>query len=191
MSNFKDFNDAGEQRSQDVIPAGTIVTVQMNIVPGGIGEGGSLTNAANGACKGLNCEFTVAGGDHDKRKFFKWMVVEGTTPGHAEAGEITRNLLRAILESARGIRPDDKSEAAQAARKVTGWGDFENLRFIAKLGVEPPKDGYQAKNKIQEVITPDRQPWRKVEQITKPNSGAPTATTTPPANAISRPQWAG
>jgi hypothetical protein len=190
MTNF-DFNDAGEQR--DVIPAGTIVTVQMNIRTGGVDEGGWLKNAANGASKGLDCEFTVVGGDHDKRKFFKWMVVEGTTPGHVEAEKISRNLLRAILESARNIRPDDKSETAQAARKVSGWGDFEGLRFICKLGVEPPKDGYGPKNKIQEVITPDRQLWRKVEQIAKPtDSGAPSqAPTTPLANAISRPQWAG
>jgi hypothetical protein len=193
MTGFKDFNDAGEQRSQDVIPAGTFVTVQMNVIAGGVGEGGSLTNAANSACKGLNCEFTVVGGDYDKRKIFKWMVVEGTTLGHAEAAEITRNLLRAILEGARGIRPDDKSEAATAARKVSGWGDFEGLRFICKLGVEPPKDGYAAKNKILEVVTPEKQLWRKVEQIAKPtNSGAQSqAPTTPPANAISRPQWAG
>jgi hypothetical protein len=192
MTNF-DFNDAGEQRSQDVIPAGTILTVQMNIRTGGVGDGGWLKNAANGAAKGLDCEFTVVGGDHDKRKIFKWMVIEGTTPGHAEAAEITRNLLRAILEGARGIRPDDKSEAAQTARKVSGWGDFEGLRFLCKLGVEPPKDGYAAKNKILEVITPEKQLWRKVEQIAKPaNSRAqPQAPATPPANAITRPQWAG
>jgi len=29
-----DFNTAGEQRSFDVIPAGTIVTLQLNIRPG-------------------------------------------------------------------------------------------------------------------------------------------------------------
>jgi hypothetical protein len=44
--------------------------------------------------------------------------VAGTTSGHAEAGEISRNTLRAILESARGIKPDDKSEAAAAHARL-------------------------------------------------------------------------
>jgi hypothetical protein len=133
----------------------------------------------------------VVGGQFDNRKLWQWLTIEGTREGHTQAAEISRNLLRAILESARGIRPDDKSEAAQAARKVAGFGDFDQLRFVAKIGVRPPRDGYAAKNTILEVITPDRQAWKKPEQIATPANGrAPTATTTPPANAITRPQWA-
>jgi hypothetical protein len=109
----------------------------------------------------------------------------------------SRNTLRAILESARGIKPDDTSEAAQAARKTSGWADFDGLRFVAQLGVRPPKDGYAAKNTIMKVITPERQVWRKPEQAAKaPNGGhtaaVPTATKAaapPPANAITRPEW--
>jgi hypothetical protein len=80
------------------------------------------------------------------------------------------------------------------ARQVSSWGDFNNLRFVAKIGVRPPRDGYSAKNTIAEVITPDRQVWKKPEQIptqiSPPNSGATQAPATPPANAIARPQWA-
>jgi hypothetical protein len=96
-----------------------------------------------------------------------------------------------MLESARGIRPNDTSEAAQAARKVTGWQEFDGLRFVAKIGVRPPKDGYAAKNTILEVVTPERQVWKKPEQIVEPANSAtpPQAPTTPPANAIARPQW--
>jgi hypothetical protein len=191
MSDFKDFNDAGSQRTLDVIPAGTILTLQMSIRPGGLDEGGWLKNAADGASKGIDAEFVVVGGQFDKRKLWQWVTIEGAREGHTQAAEISRNLLRAILESARGVRPDDKSEAAQAARKVAGFADFDQLRFVAKIGVRPPRDGYAAKNTILEVITPDRQAWKKPEQIATPaNSGAPTATTTPLANAITRPQWA-
>jgi hypothetical protein len=191
MSDNFDFNNAGEQRSFDVIPADTIVTLQMVIRPGGAGDGGWLKPAANGASEGLDCEFIVIGGPYDRRKLWQWFILRGTTPGHEQAGEFSRNTLRAILESARGIRSDDKSETAQAARKITGWHDFENLRFIAKLDIRPPQDGYKAKNVIAEVITPERQGWHKPEQITvaKPmDSGMPA---TPPANAITRPRWAG
>ena len=187
-----DFNTAGEQRSFDVIPANAIVTLQLTIRPGGAGDDGWLKRSADGASEGLDCEFTVTEGQYAKRKLWQLFTVRGTTPGHAEAGEISRNTLRAILESARGIKPSDTSEAAQAARNVSGWADFDQLRFIARLGVRPPRDGYQAKNTILEVITPDRQAWVKPEQISAKQANSatpPTAPATPPVNAITRPEW--
>jgi hypothetical protein len=192
-----DFNTAGEQRSFDVIPAGTICTLQITIHPGGVGDDGWLNRARDGASEHLDCEFTVVDGPFAKRRLWQKLTLHGTTPGHAEAGEISRNTLRAILESARGIKPDDTSEAAQAARKVSSLRDFDGIRFVARLGVRPPQDSYPAKNTISEVITPERQAWKKLEQVatTKAtNSGTPAATatsSTPPANAIARPQWAG
>jgi hypothetical protein len=190
-----DFNDAGPQRDIDVIPANTICILQMNIRPGGAGDEGWLKNASDGASMGLDCEFIVVDPEqYAKKKLWQWLTIEGTTPGHAEAGEISRKTLCAILESARGVKPDDKSETAQAARKVAGWADFDGIRFVAQIGVRPPKDGYGAKNTILKVITPERQVWRKPEQVAPANGGAPMATSTkaapsPPANAIARPQW--
>jgi hypothetical protein len=188
-----DFNSAGGQRTTDVIPANTTLSLQLTIRSGGVGDGGWLARAADGASEGLDCEFTVVDGQYAKRKLWQRFTLHGTTPGHAEAGEISRNTLRAILESARGIKPDDKSEAAQAARKVSSWGDFNDLRFVARIGVRPPRDGYQAKNTILEVITPERQTWKKPEQVAVKLSSdsKPQAPATPPANAIARPQWAG
>src|SRR6516165_467604 len=192
-TNF-DFNDDGEARSFDVIPAGTIVVLQMTIRPGGAGDDDWLKRASDGNSEGLDCEFTVAGGPHDKRKLWQWLTLRGTTEGHAEAGKISRETLKAILESARGIRPDDKSEAAQNARKVSGWADFDQLRFVARLGVRPPRDDYPAKNTILQIITPKSADWQrhKPEQISvkASNSALPAASTTsPPAGAIGRPQW--
>jgi hypothetical protein len=189
-----DFNDAGEQRS--LIPAGTIVTLQMSVRPGGAGDGGWLKQSANGASEGLDAEFLIVDNQYAKWKLWQLYTLHGTTPGHDEAGKISRSTLRAILESARGIKPDDTSEAAEAARKASSWGDFNGLRFIARLGVRPPQNGYPAKNIIFEVITPERQQWKKPEQVAQPSNGSAGATvtppsTTPPANAIARPQWAG
>src|SRR6516162_461569 len=148
-TNF-DFNTAGGQR--DVIPANTICTLQLTIRRGGAGDGGWLRKSSDGASEGLDCEFTVVNGEHAKRKLWQLFTLRGTTSGHAEAGDISRNTLRAILESARGIKPGDTSEAAQNARKVSGWGDFDQLCFVARLGVRPPRDRYAAKNTILEVI---------------------------------------
>jgi hypothetical protein len=166
----------------------------MTIRQGGAGEGGWLKRSADGASEGLDCEFIVADGPYAKRKLWQLFTLHGTAPGHAEAGEISRNTLRAILESARGIRPEDKSDKAQTARKVSGWSDFDQLRFIARIGVRPPKDNYAAKNTIAEVVTPERQAWKQPEQIDQGLIGAKPANSVaapPPPNAIARPQWAG
>jgi hypothetical protein len=190
MSDEFNLNDASEQRTFDVIPAGTIVTLQVKIRPGGAADGW-LAKAANGASEGLDCEFVVVDGPHANRKLWQRFTLHGTTPGHAEAGQISRGILRAILESARGIRPDDNSEAAQKARKVSSWSDFDGLRFVARLGVKAPQNGYTAKNTIAEVITPERQSWKQPEQI-QGNASSSTASTPAgaPANAIARPEWA-
>jgi hypothetical protein len=200
MTNL-DFNDAGEQRSFDVIPAGTICTLQMTVRPGGAGDGGWLRRSKDGASEALDAEFTVVDGPFTRRKLWQLFTLGGTTTGHAEAGAISRNTLRAILESARGIKPDDTSAAAHEARKVSSWNDFNGVRFVAQIGIRPPQGSYPAKNKLNEIITPDRQCWKQVEQIPTPTNGgvAPkTAVVTPvnakpnaqPANAIARPEWA-
>jgi hypothetical protein len=187
MTDF-DFNTAGEQRSFDVIPANTICTLQLTVRPGGVGDDGWLTRSTDGASEGLDCEcVVVAPEQYAKRRLWQRYTLHGTTPGHDEAGKISRNTLRAILESARGIKPEDKSEAAQNARKVTSWADFDQIRFVARLGVRPPKDGYPAKNTILDVITPERQAWAKPEQIDKPvNGAAPQAPATTPAGERDR-----
>ena len=43
---------------------------------------------------------------------------------------------------------------------------------MARIGVRPPKGAYAAKNAILEVVTPERQAWRKVEQ-SPPGAGKP------------------
>jgi hypothetical protein len=191
-----DLNTAGEQRSFDVIPANTILTLQIKIRPGGAGDGGWLRRASDGASEGLDLELIVVDeGPYKGRKLWQLLTLSGTKPGHADAGKISLSTLKAIVESAKNIRPDDTSEAAQAARKIT-WQDLDGVRFVARLGVKPPEGSHPAKNTIGEVITPGSQTWRQPPQLdresfTKPNSEtAPLGTTQAPANAVARPQWA-
>jgi len=189
-----DFNNAGPQRSQDVIPAGTIATLHLTVRPGNAGEGGWLRRSKDGNSEGLDCEFTVVDGPFAKRKCWTLFTLFGTAPNHATAGEISASRLRAILESARGIRPDDNSDAARKARQTASYGDFDGLRFIARIGVEAPQNGYKSKNKLDEVITPERKEWRAIEQVAKDATSAPAQPAQPAiANAptkIERPKWA-
>jgi hypothetical protein len=185
------FNEANEQRSFDVIPDGSIAVVHMTIRNHGAGDGGWLRRSKDGNSEGLECEFTVVDGPFAKRKFWSLFTISGTAPGHAQAAEISGTKLRAILESARGVRPDDKSESAQQARLVASYGDFDGIRFMARIGVEPPQNGYKAKNTLDQIITPDRTDWHAVEQVAKAGSTstAPTAGKTEPAK-IAKPSWA-
>jgi hypothetical protein len=186
-----DFNDAKPQRSFELIPAGTIATLRMTVRPGNAGEGGLLRRSKDGNSEALDCEFTVVDGPYAKQKVWGLLTLVGATPNHATAAEITRSRLRAILESARGIRPDDTGEAARQARQVGGYQDFDGLRFIGRIGVEPARDNYPAKNILVEAVTPDRKDWRRVEQVAKGpgESGGPAATKAEPVK-IERPAWA-
>ena len=185
MSSY-DFNDADTQRKLDVIPHGTIATVRMTVRPGSAGEGGWLRRSKDGGSEALDCEFVVLDGPFAKRKFWTLFTIAGTTPGHAEAANISAGKLRAMLESARGIKPDDTSDAAKQARRIGSYGDLNGLSFIARIGVEPPQNGYKAKNRLDHVVTPDETAWHPVTQ-------EPVATPAKPASSpakIERPQWA-
>jgi hypothetical protein len=189
-----DFNTAEVQRDIDVIPDKTIAVVQLNIRPGDAGDDGLLKRSKSGEAEGLDCAFTVVEGPHTKRKFFAFMVLSGISDGHAQAADITRSRLRAILESARGIKPADLSDSAKKAR-VADYADFDGIRFVARIGVEPAKGEYKAKNVLAEAITPDRKEWHPVEQIDKATRDAQrtakTETATPSADlTIQKPAWA-
>jgi hypothetical protein len=160
----------------------------MNIRPGNVGPGGILKRSGKGQAEGLDAEFIVVEGEYAKRKFWSFMVLDGTTDGHAQAKDITMRRLRAILESVRGIKPEDVSEAAKAKRSAE-YSDFDGMRFLCKLGVEPANDKYPAKNILKEVITPDRKEWHSVEQQPKSATTKKDGTDNAPAS-ISKPAWA-
>lgn len=189
-----DFNSAEQQREDGgLIPDGTIAVVHMTIRPGNVGEGGWLKRSKSSDSAALDCEFTIVEGPLAKRRFWSLFTVEGTTEGHAKAGEISASRLRGILESARGIRPDDESDAAKAARRVNSWGDFDGIRFVARIGVEKGKNGYKDRNTLDIAVTPDRKAWTwtKVEQVAKTATPAPAAIAAAAQQpATGRPAWA-
>jgi hypothetical protein len=190
-----DLNDAPSQREDGPIPDGTIATVQLTVRPGSAGEHGLLKRSKDGACEMLDCEFVVVDGPHTKRKFWENMIITGTTSGHEKAAEISRGKLRAILESARGIKPNDTSSEARKARNAE-LIDFDGITFVARIGVEmgrPRNDGsgnkYPDRNNLAAVITPDKKAWKKVEQAPRPATPAATNAAAV-APMIAKPVWA-
>jgi hypothetical protein len=147
-----------------------------------------LKRSKNSEAEGIDAEFTVAEGEHAKRKFWSFMVVSGTTDGHAQAADITTRRLRAILESARGIKPTDVSETAKQARCATSYSDFDGMRFLCRIDVEPARGEYKAKKILDEIITPDRKEWRPIEQEAKPAADATKYAGN--MTTIEKPVWA-
>ena len=192
-----DYTEVPPQR-EELIPPGTVAPVVLKIRAGGAGEGGLLKRSKNGDCEMLDLEFTVVNGPHVKRKFWENLILAGSNDGHAQASEISRRTLRAIIESARGIKPLDLSPQARQAR-TADLKDFDGLIFMARIGVEkgkPKNNGsgetWSDKNILAAVITPDRPDWHPVEQPKPFNgggggSGGPTP---PPSTPIARPAWA-
>ncbi len=151
-----DFNDAGQQQSGELIPAGTIAKAVITIWPGHAGQGGWLTRSNTSDVEYLNCEFTILEGPYAKRKFWQNMTVSGgkvDERGQSKAWGITKASLRAMLDSAFGLDPDDDSPAARQKRITHDWGAFNGLQFITKIGIEKGKDGYADKNRLQYVLT--------------------------------------
>ena len=175
-----DFNNAEKQTSFELIPINTVVPVLMIVKPGGNGHGGWLTQTKNNPdMMMLKCELTVIGGEYAKRKIWQSMIVEG----HEVAANISRKTLRAIIEASKGINPDDMSQEAINGRKISGWEAFNGIAFPIKVGIEKakPGSGYDDKNKILTVITPDMPEYKKITPPANSDGGytpaAPVQTT--------------
>lgn len=189
MSDYDyNFNDADEQTDPfALIPDNTFVKIIMIIRSD---NEDALIDSKSSDAKMLDCEFTVLEGKFKSRKFWQNMVVSGGKEdknGNSIAGNITRATLRAILESAKNIKPDDASKNAVVARQCKGFWDFNEMEFVAKIGIQKAKknSGYDDQNKISMVITPDRPEYQAVvggkEVETKPapaskKSGGSVAT---------------
>lgn len=201
MNDF-DFSEAEPQRAGGtLIPDNTVALVVVKVRPGGAGHGGYLKASSTG-CEMLDLEFTIDGGDFDRRKLWSNYVTSGITEGHAKAANITRSRLRAMLESSRGILPTDTSPAAVQARKADGWGSFDGLVFCAKIGIEqgglkektagPQSERYDDKNIIKAVITPDEDHYIAPSPQAKAAAASqkPANEGTAPAAAAVKPAWA-
>jgi hypothetical protein len=184
-----DLNEAGGQREFDLIPADTIVTLAIKIRGGGAGPDGTLRRSKDGRSEGLDLELTVCDGKFAKHKLWTLLTLQGETEGHAEAGRIATTVIRAIIESARGVRPDDQSEEAKQQRRLASYLELDGMRFVGRIGIEPARNGYAPKNKLASVITPEMPAWRKPDQGAAPAPAAKPSQPPSGGEVIPRPQW--
>ena len=122
-SNYFDFQDADPQQSGfDLIPKGAVVPVRMTIKPGGYDDpeqgwgGGYATESFETGSVYLAAEFVVTAGDHAKRKM--WSNIGLHSKKGPTWGQMGRSFIRAVLNSARNVSPQDNSPQAAAARRA-------------------------------------------------------------------------
>ena len=135
---FFDFNTADQQQSFDLIPKGTLARVRMSIKPGGFDDaaqgwtGGWATQSHDTGAVYLACEGVVMKGPFARRKVW-WNIGLYSTKGPTW-GNMGRTFVRAALNSARNIHPGDNSPQAQAARRISGFGDLDAHVFLSLFG---------------------------------------------------------
>jgi hypothetical protein len=186
-SNWSDFNDADTQSGFDLIPKGTLVPVRMTIKPGGYDDssqgwtGGYATQSFETGAVYLAAEFVVTGGDYAKRKL--WSNIGLYSAKGPTWGQMGRSFIRAALNSARNVHPQDNSPPAVVARRIAGFHDLDGIEFLAKVDVEKDAKGSD-RNVVKLAVEPDHPDYARLMGVPVRAQGAPIA---PMARAAAAP----
>ena len=208
MTDWCDFNDV-QQQHFDLIPKGTLARVRMTLKPGGFDDpaqgwtGGYATESFETGAIYLAAEFVVTGGEHAKRKM--WSNIGLYSPKGPTWGQMGRTFIRAALNSARNVHPQDNSPQASAARRIQGFHELDGIEFLARVDVEKDAKGGD-RNVVKLAVEPDHPDYAKfmgVPPKTKTGGGtsgapaqaAPSSYTTTPAApqrapVTGKPAWA-
>jgi hypothetical protein len=198
MTAWNDFNDAEQQQSFDLIPKGTVAKVRMTIKPGAYDDpaqgwtGGYATQSFDTGSIYLACEFVVLEGEYAKRKL--WSNVGLHSPKGQTWPSMGRSFIRAALNSARNVLPQDNSPQAAAARRIQGFHELDGIEFVARIDIEKDARG-DLRNVVKLAVEPDQPDYARVMGLpTKTpggSSGAPAAAipsrAMPAAAAAQRP----
>jgi hypothetical protein len=168
-----DLNDAQPQMAPlgDLIPDGTFAKVRMNIRPGGVNgstplDANLLKASQSSDAKMLDCEFTIVDGPFARRKFWQNFTVAGgklDEKGASKGWNISKSILRAMIDSALGLNPQDMSEAAKQKRMLQGLKQLDGIVFAARIMIEPASNPqYRDANKLANVVLPGEAPYAAV-----------------------------
>ncbi|CAH0992170.1 hypothetical protein SIN8267_02286 [Sinobacterium norvegicum] len=196
MTTWNDFNSAEDQNNFDVIPKGTLVKVRMTIRPGGYDDasqgwtGGYASQSMTTGSVYLNCEFVVLDGPYAKRKM--WSLIGLHSPKGPEWANMGRAFIKGILNSSRGLHPQDNSHQAQQARRIQGFADLDGIEFVAKVEMDKDQNG-DDKNVVKTAITPDNKAYAGIAG--EPTQASASVQQSSPAQSTStaptgRPSWA-
>jgi hypothetical protein len=186
-ANWNDFNDADAQQGAfDLIPKGTIVPLRMTINPGGFNDaaqgwtGGYATESFDTGAVYLACEFVVLEGPFAKRKL--WSNIGLYSRKGPTWGQMGRSMIRAILNSARRVHPQDNTPQAASARRIESFADLHGIEFIARVDVEKDTKG-EDRNVVKLAIEPDHKDYAALMSAMPKVSGTPHGGNSAPVSA--------
>jgi len=173
------FNLSTAEKQQDnlLIPDGKIAKVRLGIKLGyhnDITRGWTDNLATKSSTTGavyLNANFEVLYGGYKGTKV--WTLI-GL---HSEKGprweEMGCSFMRALVESARNIQPDDDTPEALAKREISN-SDLIGLEFLAEIKVTKNHKG-EDKNEISKIITPEYPQYLEIMGKINPSIAAVVA----------------
>ena len=154
MSKWTNFNDAEKQVSYELIPHKTITKVRLLIKKGNhiteeFTDGWATLSKAKTSIY-LACEFVVLSEEYEHRKV--WGNIGLHSDNSPKFADIGRSMIKAILDSAHGLHPADKSPEAEKMRTINSFADLHGLACLAEITINDK--GEQARNEIKTFITP-------------------------------------
>lgn len=158
-----DFSDANPHITPigELIPDGAYVKLKMKIRPGNFNgsdpmDANLLKKSQTSDAVFLDCEFTVEDGEFSNRKLWQNITVQGGKKdknGNSIAWNMSKNLIRAMIDSAARLNPDDKSDQANSQRRIQAFRQLDGIIFLARVMVRPSDNPeYNDKNEIANCV---------------------------------------
>ena len=183
----------------ELIPEGTIARAFITIRPHAVvipelSNTPLFKDTPSSSAKWLDVEYTIIGGQFDKRKFWTNHFFDGDAKddnGVSKSKKIGLQWLKAVVESHNNISAMDASPEAQAVRQIDmqkgGIASINGMNVCVKIGIEKSNNPqYSDQNKCRVVMTQGMEGYI-------PSSGGSAPVTPSPAptnNGNAVPSWA-
>jgi hypothetical protein len=183
-------NEADNQ-DRAIMPAGPY-WVKARIRPGQAGDDGLLRLAKNAHSLMLDLQLTVIDNDEWRGKQIFDLItcdlleydqsedplaippLKGTNLANLQTSvRMGRSKLKAMINSAYGLMPNDDSDQARAKRTIESFGAFDGLCFMAQVEVQPARDSFKERNVVDFIIEPGDPAYKPRGSTSKAVATAP------------------
>jgi hypothetical protein len=184
-----------------LIPDGTIARAILLIKPNYmvIDEFSTVPmfkDSASTSAKWIEAEFTIVGGQFDKRKIWQNIFFDGDSKDDQGISKARTNGLRTIrqlVDSMLGVDPKDITPETNAKRNIPGLDALNGQEYCIKIGIEKGTQGYSDKNKLVAPISVDQKgfiPKGSVGQVAPQVQPSPIAQPKVQQQGSVVPPWA-
>ena len=173
------------------VPAGSRVLVRLRIEkPQFAAADDPFVAEGKSGLRRLQCKVEVVAGAYDGCWWYDGITLPEAhqniplSPGQKTACRIGGSMLRAIVESSRGINPKDSSIQAATARRINAWTDLDGMEIPVRVGIDKTpfeRDGrYFWNNRITSVVPASSKEWQEVKNGGEIITDGPVAGKIPP-----------